>query len=409
MTADRLTELLEETSADISPPSLAETAWSTAAAVRRRRRTFTALTAAAALVTVLVAVPWQRSEPPPPPLPAASPEIVAPGVDAVPKTLVPGPVAPLPGSWDIPADAPVLSAHPVDRAVLVAQERDWEVEGAPMLPLHVLDTAGRWFRIDVGDLTRTHDVGGNEADPLRPASLSPDGRRVAVPQPQAVVVIDLTTAKVHRVAVPGLNEQVMWWGDDEVLVEGDGAGLTRVRWATGATTREQAGISAWRSAGSRVADVLMPELDSRDGRLTLRLWRPGSAVPVAQTPVDDGGLPGGYHVAEWYGAGVHNGAGLIVSAAWGDRPFNSHGPGMQGGAEMLTVIDTADASIRRVLDLGVIGQRMKMCCTPLTWLDESTVLVQTDLEGLITWDVRSGVVRQVTTGPIHARLSVSLA
>ncbi len=401
MTTDRLTELMEETAASVAPPSLAEASWIRAAAVRRRRRVAAVLTTVVAVVAVTVPFSigggGERHVIPVPPA-----ESVAPGVDGMPRSLVPRAIAPLPQSWRIPADAPVLSRHPVSRAVMVAQEHDWEAEGNPMLPLHVLDVTGQWVRVDIGDLTRTHDVGGNEADPLRAASLSPDGRRVALPQPEAVVVIDLTTAKAHRIAVPGLNEQVMWWGDDVVLVEGGGAGLTRVNWATGATSREPASISAWRSTGSRVAAGPIPELLGDEGRLTLRTWELGTPGPLVEMPVD-GVVPPEFRVTGWYGAGIPNGAGLTVSAAWGDSSS------MMSGAEMVVVVDTATGSVRRLLDMGVIGRRVKMCCTPLYWIDQQTVLVQTDLEGLISWNVRTGEIHLVTAGPIPARLSVNLA
>ncbi|HWS35291.1 MAG TPA: hypothetical protein VN408_21460 [Actinoplanes sp.] len=408
MTVDRIAELLAETSADVSPPSLAEVAWTRAASVRRRRRVTVVVTAAVAVVAVTVPfVVTERRVAPAPPAQTVSPVVVAPRVDGVPAVLVPSAVAPLPTSWDIPAGSPVLSANPVGRVVAVAQER---LPDEPMLPLHVLDESGRWLRVDVGDLIRTHDEGGNEADPLRTSSLAPDGRRVALPQPNAVVVIDVTTAEAHRIAVPGLIEQVLWLDDDTVLAEGGGEAvgrdLFRIGWRTGTVTPEAARLSLWNAAGTDGA--VIPELAATDGRRTLRMWAAGAAKPLRESVFADAGLPERYHVSEWYGGAVPNGAGLIAAAAWGDRPINGPDSGLASGIQMITVIDTTDGSVRRWLDLGAIGQRMKSCCRALDWIGTDVLLIRTDKEGLISWNVRTGEVRLITAGPIPAELSIRM-
>ncbi|MEU8660392.1 hypothetical protein [Actinoplanes philippinensis] len=414
MTADRLTELLEETSADVTPPAFAATAWATARRVRRRRQVLATVAAFAAVIAVTVPLRGRdrddiRPAPPAPvpsvPVPSARVVAVR-GVDVVPPAPVLRPVSPLPADFTIPAGAPELSGHPVDRAVAVVQERDPESADRSMRPLHVLDAAGKWVRIDVGDLVRTHDGGGNEADPLRSTSLSPDGRRVAVPQPEALVVIDLPAAKAHRIPVLGLNEQVMWSGDAIVLVGQGAAGVVRVDWAAATVSPEPAAMSAWHGGGSAVASGDIAELIGAEGGRKVRVWRPGDARPVREVPVGFGLIkPVGYGVSEWYGPAVPDGTGRVAAAAWGDYA-PAEGPRYLGGVQMLTVVNTASGLVDRLLDLGM--ERGKSCCRALDWIGDDALLLQTDLEGLITWHVRTGEITRVTTGPVRATVSIRL-
>ena len=103
-------------------------------------------------------------------------------IDAMPADLVKRVWQPLPEALTIPQDAPELSGHPVEEAFAVVQKV--EPDAGLDTDLHVIDFEGEWTRIDVGDLRPTRDEHGNQAYALRATSLSPDGRRVAVPQPQ---------------------------------------------------------------------------------------------------------------------------------------------------------------------------------------------------------------------------------
>ncbi|WP_433789808.1 hypothetical protein [Actinoplanes sp. CA-252034] len=429
MTTDRLTELFEETSADVTPPAFAATAWATGRRVRRRRQVLATVAAFAAVVAVTVPLRDRGGDDirPAPPAPAATPtpSPAAPGVNGSPMdpgrtslaplpavdVMPPNPVvrslAPLPADFTVPGDVPKLSGHPVDRAVAVVQERDPDSADQSMRPLHVLDAAGQWVRIDVGDLVRTHDGGGNEADPLRRTSLSPDGRRVAVPQPEALVVIDLPAAKAHRIPVPGLNEQVMWSGDGIVLVGQGSAGVVRVDWAAGTVTQEPAAMSAWHGGGSPVASGDIAELIVADGDRRVRVWRPGDARPASTVAVDFGLVkPLGYGVSEWYGPAMPDSAGRVAAAAWGDHAPTDGSPQSYGGVQMLTVVRTTSGLVERLLDLGM--DRWKSCCGVLDWIDGQTLLAQTDREGLITWHVRTGEITRVTTGPVRATVSIRI-
>ncbi|MFC4071744.1 hypothetical protein [Actinoplanes subglobosus] len=405
MTADRLTELFEETAADVAAPALAATAWATARRVRRRRQVLASVAAFAAVVAATVPLRDRGDHiDPAPPAPSVSP--VTPGVDVMPEKPATKSLAPLPATFAIPADVRKLSEHPVDRAVAVVQHHTWEQLDQSMRPLYVIDVMGQWTVVDVGDLTRTRDESGNEADPLRSTALSPDGRRVAVPQPEALVVIDLPAGKAHRIPLPGLNEQVMWSGDATVFVGQGSVGVTRVDWATGTVSAEPAAMNAWIGGGSRdaaadIAEFVVAGLDRK-----VRVWRPGDATPVREVPVDLTVVrPEGYGINQWYGAAVPDGAGRIAAAAWGDHVPPS-GPGNYGGVQMLTVVDSTTGRVDRLLDLG--AGRSKVCCDILDWLDDRTVLAHTDKEGLITWDIRTGEITRITAGPIGVTLSVRL-
>ncbi|GGN21886.1 hypothetical protein FHR83_002203 [Actinoplanes campanulatus] len=394
MGTNRLTELLEETAAEVPAPAFAATAWATARRVRRRRQLIAGVAAFATVVAVSVPLRTGGNGEPAPVGVTPSAIAVAPGVDAVPADLARQTLAPFPEALTIPADARKLSEHPVERAAVVVQQTD--AEGPPDAPLYVLDLAGEWTRIDVTGLEPTRDESGNQAYALRSTALSPDGRRVAVPQPQALVVIDLTTAEAHRIPVPGWNEQVMWWGDETVLVGADGPGVVRVDWRTGTVTPEPAGISAWSSAGARqVSAGALTELVVVEDRRMARGWVLGDPRPAWESPLDESGLPSAYRISRWYGPAVPDGAGRVAAAAWGGR------------GEMLTVVNARTGAVERILDLGY--ERMKSCCTALAWVGDHVLLVKTDREGLITWDTRTGVVTQVTVAPIEARLSVRLS
>jgi hypothetical protein len=393
MSGDDLKNLLEETSAGVPAPSFAHASWARAQKIKSRQQRYGVSAAAVAVLAVVAVILVPRSAPPPavtPPSPSST--ALSPQVQTVPSTLPERLIAPLPtAAADLrPRDAIPLSEHPVDAAVAVVQHTP-EEPGASPEPVHALAPDGTWVRIDVADLTFTRDAGGNRAAPLRPLSLSPDRRRIAVPQPEAVVVIDLTSAKAHRVPVPGLNEQVAWQDDTTVLVGADGPGASAVDWAAGTVTRLPAALSLWDSVATGGSLLEIPA-----ERRELREWRPDRAGPVRVGPIDDAGPPG-YAVESWYGSPITDGEHL-VRGSWGNTPAR--------GYESVSVLDARTGTVVRVLDLG--AGRWKGCCKPLAFVDATTVLIQTERDALIAWNFATGEVWTVSRGTFAGLLSVRL-
>jgi hypothetical protein len=407
----QLADLFEDVASTVKAPSLAVDSWARAQRVRRRRHTVIGLTAAGAVLAVAaasvlplggasipdVAETASRTVP-------APPSLGSPAVHQIPAKLPRRSLAGLPTDSGAmaPAGARKLSERPVDRAVAVVQPHRPEGATVPQ-PVYVLGADGTWARIDGVDLVSTRDADGNQADPLRTTSLSPDRRRVAIPQPNSLVVVDLTTTKAHRIAVAGFNEQVMWWGNRTVLVGQSGPGAVSVDWAAGTATPVSTGMSTWDSAaepvdGRPVLELIATRDDSgSDPRRAVRHWQLDRSVPDRDVPLDESQLADGYGVSQWHGETLHNGAGRLVRAGWGTT-------GTYSGIELLAVVNAHTGVVERLLDLG--RDRYKGCCRPLEWVDDDTVLVHTDKEGLITWNVRTGAVAQVVAGPILATVSI---
>ncbi|OJF12082.1 hypothetical protein [Couchioplanes caeruleus] len=405
MGENRLAELLQEAASGIAAPSLAEAAWARARRVRRRRYATICASAAAVLaVTAGLVLPLGGRGLPNPP--TTTPPAQQPVAHLMPGTLPRRGIAPLPDNSTgmAPRDAPKLSEHPLDRAVAVVQP--YAPEGSSALqPVYALGTDGTWVRVDVVDLVLSNDAQGNHGVPLTGSALSPDRRRIALPQPDALVVVDLTTAKAHRIAVRGFNEQVLWWGNRTVLVGQGGPGAVAVDWAAGTATPTTTGLSTWDSAGPATEGAPVVELtaaDPKEGqrpRLGVRQWRLGEPAPVSDVPVDDTGLGPQHGVLGWNGPAISDGAERAVRAGWGIS-------GTFHGVEMMAVVNTRTGVVERMLDLG--RDRYKGCCRPLDWVDRDTILAQTDKEGLIAWDLRTGAVTQVIAGSLSAAVAVRL-
>ena len=75
------------------------------------------------------------------------------------------------------------------------------------------------------ELATTRDGVGNRRLPLDPTAISPDGGKVAFPQPNAVVVLTSSNGEAERIDVPSPTiENVAWLPTgDRLLVSGDGA------------------------------------------------------------------------------------------------------------------------------------------------------------------------------------------
>jgi hypothetical protein len=93
-------------------------------------------------------------------------------------------------------------------------------------------------------------------------------------------------------------------------------------------------------------------------------------------------------IAGFWGPAVARGT-LLAQAAFGP-----------GGENLVVVADTATGSVPVVLHapMRVEGGWSKICCGPVTWLDDTTLLL--DAQGhLLTWDVLSGALAWVADLP----------
>jgi hypothetical protein len=212
------TDLLDRL--ELPPTQVAETAWDEAHHRLVRRRGLTAGGAAALAVAcvvgvMLVAGPDHDAAPSPAPAPTHS---IEPRTSPVVQRLVTG------GAWralvaDFPRlpdlrSLPPLVSDPVEHASLVmADPRD------VTLPLVLGEEDGLWRQVARPRLVPVHDNEGYQSPVVRPTALSPDATRLALPQPDALVVVDLTDGSFRRYHVPGsANTYAIWADDSHVLV-----------------------------------------------------------------------------------------------------------------------------------------------------------------------------------------------
>jgi hypothetical protein len=216
-----LRELIEDV--DVPDTRVAEGTWERARGRVRRRRLVTSGAAGLAVATVVVAVSLipggQRADGPPrldspTPSPTAGPAelvVTVPDWEAlvVDRVPTPGP------------DADPLSENPVDRASLVMADPDDDA-GA-----YVLGDDGDWRRLDVEGLRPVSD--GTYSSPLvRPTGLDETGTKLAIPQPDGLVVVDLTTGAAERYDVPGFHSFAIWHDETHVLVAQENGNFSTV-------------------------------------------------------------------------------------------------------------------------------------------------------------------------------------
>ena len=221
----------------------AAAAWGQARQERRRRlRATAALTGAVALLAVLLA--WQlwatrtgRPEPAAPrPTSTQGLALDSVMVDGARVMLGPTPQGerqlarwPLASATGLPDTVDLSPASPATplgagasgrvRMVLLRAAGGGRLQPVAYIP-------GRESPYAALDLTlaRVTDASGNPAPMLGPRTISDDGHRLLFPQRGEVVVVDVRTAAVTHIAVPGRQVMTPGWAKDgrTVVVEGDG-------------------------------------------------------------------------------------------------------------------------------------------------------------------------------------------
>ncbi len=388
MRGDELHRLLTVAAEDVRPAHPASAGWDRARRVRRNRRAGAAAGLAVVLLTGGTALALDRTDPPavtaPVPGPSASPVQRPPAVLAYPGD-------PL-GRLGDPVAAK-LSARPVRQALALYQPMDpaTGVDGR----IRVLGDDGLVRDLDVVTPAPTRDAEGNEAVPLKPGSLSPDGRLAAFAQTDEVIVVDLTTAQVRRYPLKGYLEHALWAGDR--LFVGDDDTTYELDRATGAT--HEVPLSPWDLVTPDPAtptDALLAVGGPPGGPALSRWTRRDGVTELDNQPLDTRALPSGNQVDEFYGRGWRRGDQL-ARAGWLTI-------GSTGGLEGAAVVNAETGVVTRLLDLG--RDRWKGCCGVLGWDRDGAVLLRYDPGGLLRWHPETGEVTGVVRD-LYGELSLA--
>jgi hypothetical protein len=365
---EQVSRLFRESAGDVPAPRLAEAAWAQALRVRRRRQNVLAGTVLATTVVtasaVVVAVRGANDHTPVAPQTSAPSTVV--GIPPVPVDRMPatppvrtGTVLPRhPGNL---AAAPVLSGGAIQRADALYEPSG---DGKKPQPVYVL-SRGAFYRLSI-PLQFAVDPAKKFVSPLRPTSLSADGRLAAFPQHDDVVVVDLTTARVTHVKIPGFNEPALWLTSGSLLVGQQGTAYV-VDVDRASATRFPGSLSVADAIAGATNDRTVLELADTPG-LPLREWTLGTGTSRVDSKVDFRGLAG-YRVARWSGPAWRSGD-LVVRA----------GQHSASNAEVVVVLDALSGRVVRVLAAAA---------TPLGWPDQHTVVLQAS-NGILAWDVDTG-------------------
>jgi hypothetical protein len=403
-TDDEVRVLLDEASAELPEPDLADKVWADATVIGRRRRRRTTLVAGVALVGLVAAaavaapkvrVGEQVAPSPQPEPPQVSRTLPSAGtIDGMRYWL-----APPAGSeaWLDRTETPLgdrlgpppermrrLSTRPIDRVgavMLVA------LPGTGKYRPVILSARGRWASSDL-ELLPTKNSAGNASPPLDPTAVSPAGSLVAFAQPNQVVVLDTTTGEARRIPVPSATiEDVAWMpSGDRLLASGDGG-----------TFRVTVGRLA---ENEKLVEQITKVADPRAATPPLALVSDRDGEAMVEYDVNGGGkveqrlsLP----VARWTGSTFTSGA-LAARAFVPEQLPELRSAG--NGAQVVAVVEADPQGPGKLLVLPDSQDtgRATGCCPVLGWYDDHTVLVVSRTSGdswVLGWDVLTGQVTRV--------------
>jgi hypothetical protein len=404
---DQLRTELREEASDFEPSTGYVATTVETVLARRRRRQVSAVATAAAAASILalggVAIASQTDDGATPPAveptePTPSEPIrTAPPVELAEVQRVPRELR----DWDalpwrdttlprvLPVDvasAPALSQDPVDHALALV--------AGPRATVGVVGEDGRLRRLDGVALERTEDPDGYHSNPVSPGSLTSDGRLAALPQRDAVVVVDLANGFSERFEVPGFNTWVQWHPDQRHVLVG----------------RENGTSSDLDLADGSIDDVPYNAYDTT-------FTQDGNAV---QVKVDSAAPAQPVTLIRWDGHTARDRIALSVCCAVGEAPIDATEDRVVVGAVVTDLSDPDDwrqnpGDAWLVLDLDT-GDPVAALDIPQAWyrswvfglsgwLDADTVLLSTD-DGLIAWTPSTGALERVTEGPTEG---ISLA
>lgn len=282
-----------------------------------------------------------------------------------------------------PGQALPLSAAPVRRALALLQLAPGPQQTGQVF---VLGDDGKLRALDVLSVAPTADTEGNPRSPFGTTALKPDGTQAAFPQRNQVVLVDLTTAKVRRLPVPGRNVRTLW--QDEQLLVVQGQDTVALDPETGRIRpRRYTGFGL--AAGTRPGAPILELVDSARN-WTLRAWSGNAELAASAVP----NLPGG-------AISFHPGWAEGWQLAFDALAFESEpAPDLTDRTESVFAIDGHTGQVVRQLFLstGTPRARPTRCCAVLGWLDPHTVLVGVSGTpySVLAWDLNSGKLAQVT-------------
>jgi hypothetical protein len=399
--------LLEEASADVAEPDLADRVWADATVISRRRRRATAATGVAAVLGLVVAGVIagprvnrsnEQVAPSPQPLPSATISVPSAGtIDGTPYWLGPEPggepylnrVASVLGDALAVPDGTLddLRLRPVRQIAAVLLRK---VPGAERYRPVVRSLSGRWAESAI-ELVPTKDAAGNSGVPLDTTAVSPTGSLVAFAQPGKVIVLDTANSRVDEIPVPSATiEDVAWMPTgDRLVVAGAGAAFRVVAGTTATGEQRVVRIGAAADPSALTAPLA---LDRESGGETLVAYDLDGRGRIAQRPV----LP----VTQWSGATFSSGA--LAARAFVPQLV----PQLDRGAQGVAVVEAREGATAKLM---MMPDGLKEVRTGgngvLGWYDDHTVLFESrtaDDAWILAWNVLSGQLLRVTELKVDA-------
>ena len=401
MTSRDLTALLDHASAHVGEIDLAERSWAGAVAVRRRRQRM-AVVAGAVAAGIAIAVATGALDPGSggrtshvTPATTSARDTSLRAADGTEFTIapplgaevgLPSVASPLPGA--VPAGKPDLTLSTAHgffgaSAALVNAVMLTTVGGGKYQPV-LFGTYGPRVLADMVTLQRVADPNNGALPPLSGGAISPDGLKVAFPQPGAVVVlrVDTGVATVVRLADPGLTSADWSFDNAHVL-----ARSAQYSWSVDPTRRTATRLSTGFVASEHYQVITRGNgvhllTWSADGRVT---QDDSFSAPVSQAERTVSSLQG------WAGTSVY-----LFQEQLADSGV---GVAYQG----LLAVNADILNLHRMLVFGDQPPRMKGCCQVLGWSGPDLLYLSQGADGdmswVLSWNVYTGAVGRASMIP----------